>query len=274
MASKPPKGKENYLHDYEGVLTARIIGRRSAQVHGAFVLPYLRDGMALLDCGCGPGSITIGLAQAIPQGHVTGIDLAPSQVKAARATASVQGVGNVTFESCDVYQLPFPDRTFDGVFSHALMEHMSDPLAVLKEMRRVLKPGGIAAIRSIDLGGTVIAPEDAAVIRAHDLWVQFRRYCGGDPLIGRRLRGWLRQGGFSKTIGTMASETWGTAERCQAIASIMLDEFTGPRITKAALQEGWADQARMDEAAQALKDWGEHPDALMSYLWGEAVGWK
>ncbi len=51
-------------------------------------------------------------------------------------------------------------------------------------------------------------------------------------------------------------------------------EITGPRTTETAIQHGWADQAQMDTAARALKDWGDHPDAFMSIVWCEAVGWR
>ena len=269
-----PKQREAYIHDYDGALTERIIAGRTADTHGAFFLPYLRAGMTLLDCGCGPGSITLGLAQAVSPGNVTGVDLAESQVAAARDSAAKHGLSNAEFARCDVYQLPYRDHMFDAVFSHAMLEHLHDPLAVLWEMRRVLKPGGVVGIRSIDLGGTLISPADATLTKAHDLWAKHRRHCGGDPFMGRGLRALLREAGFANTIGTASSETWGTLQLVQSIMPVLLDEFAGPKITETAIQMGWADQRQMDKAARALEAWGHHADAFMSIVWCEAVGWK
>lgn len=266
--------QEAYMHDYDGALTGQIIAGRTADIHGAFFLPYLRAGMNVLDCGCGPGSITVGLAQAASPGNVTGIDLEESQLELARANAAKLGLANVKFERCDVYELPYRETLFDAVFSHAMLEHMRDPLAVLKEMRRVLKPGGLVGIRCIDLGATLIAPADPTLTKAHDIWTKYREHCGGDPFMGRRLRALLREAGFAKTIGTASSETWGTPERAQSFMSVLIEEFTGPRIAEAAIQMGWADQAQMDTTARALNDWGDHADAFMAIVWCEAVGWK
>jgi ubiquinone/menaquinone biosynthesis C-methylase UbiE len=272
--TEQPKQQEAYIHDYDGALTERIIAGRTAETHGAFFLPYLRAGMSLLDCGCGPGTITIGLAQAASPGNVTGIDLAESQVEVARKNAAKLGLSNVEFECCDVYQLPYRDNMFDAVFSHAMLEHMHDPLAVLREMRRVLKPGGVAGIRCIDLGGTLIAPAEDTLSKAHDIWAKYRRHCGGDPFMGRRLRALLREAGFANTVGSASSETWGTPQLAQSMMCVLMDEFTGPKIAETAIQMGWADQAQMDKAASVLRDWGDHADAFMAIVWCEAVGWK
>ena len=269
-----PAQQDAYMHDYDGALTEQIIAGRTADVHGAFFLPYLRAGMDVLDCGCGPGSITVGLAEAVTPGSVTGIDLEESQLARARETAPGLGLANVTFETADVHNLPFEDGRFDAVFSHAMLEHLPDPVPVLAEMRRVLKPGGLAAIRCIDLGGTIIAPDDGRLAAGHEHWRKYRQHCGGDAFMGRRLRALLREAGFARTVGTTSSETWATPERAQSMSSVMTDEFTGPKIAQAAIQMGWADQAELEGIARALDDWGAHPDAFMAIVWGEAVGWK
>ena len=288
-STQRPKQPEAYMHAYNGALTEQIIAGRTAEVHGAFFLPYLHAGMTVLDCGCGPGSITLGLAKAAFPGDVTGVDIEEGQVERARAQAAERGLANVTFARCDVQELPYRDDKFDAVFSHAMVEHMPDPLAVLKEMRRVLKPGGVVGVRSIDLAGTLMTPEEARLTKAHDLWIKYRQHCGGDPFMGRRLRALLREAGFANTRGTASSacgvaspgprwtassETWGTAQLTQSMVPVLKDEFTGPKIMETAIRMGWADQAEMNSAALALDDWGTHADAFMAILWCEAVGWK
>ena len=266
--------QEAYIHDYEGALTEQIIGGRSAATHGAFFLPYLSAEMSLLDCGCGPGTITLGLAQVVLPGAVTGIDIEESQLEQARENAKKLRMTNVTFDKGNVYELPYPDNHFDAVFSHAMLEHMQNPLAVLKEMYRILKPGGVVGVRSTDLAASLLAPSNATLDKAYATWVQYRQHSGGTPLIGREFRSLLRAAGFAKTIGTASSETWGSPEKTKGVMSVLLDEFTGPKITATATQQGWVDEAQMQNAARALTEWGEHPDAFFAIVWCEGVAWK
>jgi len=111
---KQSRQQEAYMHDYDGALTGQIIAGRTADVHGAFFQPYLEVGMSILDCGCGPGSITLGLAETVSPGPVTGIDLEESQVQLARKSAAETDLINVTFERNDVYDLPYDDNGFDA----------------------------------------------------------------------------------------------------------------------------------------------------------------
>ena len=103
------------------------------------MLPDLNPGMSLLDCGCGPGSTTIELAQRLAPGQVTGIDIGAESVKQAQALARDLDVSNVSFQVANVYELPFPDNSFDAVFTHVVLAHLNEPLRALREMQRVLK---------------------------------------------------------------------------------------------------------------------------------------
>src|SRR5579859_5587718 len=119
-----------------------LMAQRTAETHAGFFLPKLIAGWRVLDAGCGPGTITLGVARKVAPGRVTGIDAEDSQFSKAREQGEREDL-NIEFQKASVYELPFPDGSFNAVFSHALLEHLSDPGAALAELRRVLKPGGL-----------------------------------------------------------------------------------------------------------------------------------
>jgi len=93
-----------------------------------------------LDVACGPGL----LAQAFAP-HVCeyiGVDLTPAMVEKAAATAREAGLSNARFEVADAFRLPFEADAFDLVLTRLALHHMPDPSAAVREMTRVLRPGG------------------------------------------------------------------------------------------------------------------------------------
>src|SRR6476469_6107735 len=102
---------------------------RTAQNSAGYLLPLLRPGMRLLDVGCGPGTITMDLADVVgPDGRVTALER--------------------TEDALDL-----PDASFDVVHAHQVLQHLDDPVRALREMRRVCRPGGIVAVRDSDYAG-------------------------------------------------------------------------------------------------------------------------
>jgi ubiquinone/menaquinone biosynthesis C-methylase UbiE len=94
----------------------------------------------VLDVACGPGLLACAFARVAK--HATGIDMTPAMLEQACKTQQEQGIRNVSWQSGDVYSLPFPDAQFSIVSSRFVFHHLQDPLAALKEMKRVCKPGG------------------------------------------------------------------------------------------------------------------------------------
>ncbi|MEA2241485.1 MAG: hypothetical protein QOD24_1041, partial [Solirubrobacteraceae bacterium] len=130
---------------------------RTAENSAGYVLPYLQPGMRLLDVGCGPGTITVDLAARVAPGTVIGVDQEPAVIAEAGQLLQEHGSGNVRFKTADVYALGFDEESFDVVHAHQVLQHLTDPVAALVEMRRVLRPNGILALRDGDFGGFVWA---------------------------------------------------------------------------------------------------------------------
>ena len=102
----------------------------------------LRDGDAVLDAGCGPGSDTLRMAAMVGRtGHVTGIDMSERMIAIAQEKAEGTGLP-VSFHIGDVRKLPFPDAGFDAVLIERTLQILDTPGKVLDERVRVLLPGG------------------------------------------------------------------------------------------------------------------------------------
>jgi len=109
------------------------------------------------DLGCGPGQLVIQLARRSPGLHVTGIDLSDGMIARGQDNARRAGVADrVSFRQGNAQQIPFPDASLDLVVSTLSLHHWSDPVAVLDEIARVLRPGGSFLI--FDLRRDMIAP--------------------------------------------------------------------------------------------------------------------
>ena len=116
--------------------------RRTAETCAGFLLPRLQPDTVLLDLGCGPGTITAGLARRV--GRVVGLDASVEMVDAAENHAADCGIDNAAFEVGSAYDLPFSDDSFDVVYAHQVFQHLSQPVEALREVRRILKPEGIS----------------------------------------------------------------------------------------------------------------------------------
>ncbi len=104
---------------------------------------FLKPGAKVLDVGCGPGTITLGVAEAIKPGEVVGIEPVEDRVEVAREwAAQVSHPSNITYQVGDSHHLDFPDNTFDVVYSHTVLHFFLDPVMGLKEQKRVTKTGG------------------------------------------------------------------------------------------------------------------------------------
>jgi SAM-dependent methyltransferase len=263
--------RERYSGGY-GPRLLRGLSRRSLTREGAFFLPHLRPGMRVLDCGCGPGAMTVDLAAAVAPGEVVGLDLEADQFAVGRDLARERGLANVRFEQGSVYRLPFPDA-FDAVFAHAVLYHLADPGAALREIHRVLRPGGVVGIRDTDVGGDLYAPSDPLLDRAWDLLDRLVRHSGGNPRFGRVQRAALREAGFGEVVATASFDAYGTPEATQGWAAFWAEYLTHQH-AELVVAQGWATRADLDRIERAFRAWGTHPDAFAARARCEAVGRK
>ncbi len=234
---------------------------RTLAAAAGFFLRHIKPGISLLDCGCGPGSITVGFAEAIAPGQVTAIDIDPYMVEQACAAAAQGGTANVHFEVADMHKLPFPDNSFDAVWTSSVMQYIEDPVAVAKEMLRVLKPGGVLGERDRNFEGDIIGNPNLKVRRAFKLyyrWTPHLKYGGYS-------RTTLIDAGFEKVASSASYETQ-TAQWTYQRWSPYLEE----RIA----EMGWPEQPSAQALIPALAKWSEDPRSYLCMARGEVVAWK
>jgi ubiquinone/menaquinone biosynthesis C-methylase UbiE len=127
------------VHGYESLWQAQLLDAHTALLQMAAFAP----GDRVLDVACGTGLITFEAARAVgPRGDVVGIDLSGAMVHAALQRIPEQGLRNVAFAQMDAEALYFPTGRFDTVVCALGLMYVPDPLQSLREMRRVLRPGG------------------------------------------------------------------------------------------------------------------------------------
>ena len=271
MVSEPQR--ERYIQGHDPSVI-QALSARTASSDGAFFLPYLRPGMSLLDCGCGPGSITLGLAEAVDPGLVTGIDVEGREIEHASALAKNMGVTNANFLVGNVYQLEFADNSFDAVFAHAMIQYLATPEQALQEMRRVLKPDGLVGIRANARGTFIITPSNALLDEYMGLMDRFWRYNGGDPDIGVHLKTLLHQAGFARCEATASFEYAGDPESVHTRAQREIGRLESPQFLQQAVELGWVSAATLSHMADAWHEFSSNPDSFYAVGRCEAVGWK
>jgi SAM-dependent methyltransferase len=250
-----------YTHGHhESVLRSHTW--RTAENSAAYLLPHLQPGMALLDVGCGPGTITTDLALLVAPGRVIGFDAAADVVAQAQAHATERGLTNLEFAVGDLFALPYDDASFDVVHAHQVLQHLTDPVGALVEFRRVLRPGGLLAVRDGDYGAFRWAPADPRLDRWLALYLAVTRRNGHDALIGPSLLGLARQAGFDDVSVQSSTWTFADPESRAWWGSLWADRIRYSRFAEQAVEYGLSDPAELETLGQAFLDWAASPDGV------------
>jgi ubiquinone/menaquinone biosynthesis C-methylase UbiE len=255
-----------YTHGHhESVLRSHLW--RTVENSAAYLMHEFTPGRDVLDVGCGPGTITTDIAGRVEPGHVIGID--PSAQVIEQAQGEGKGVANVEFKTGDVYALGFDDATFDIVHAHQVMHHLPDPVAALREMRRVCKPDGIVGARESDYGGFTWYPADPQLDAWRALFDTVARKNQGEPNAGRHLYAWARAAGFSDVQPSASVWCFATPDDRAWWGGSWADRMTASQIGQQAVEQGFASQQEVDAIADAWRAWAAHPDGWFVALHGE-----
>ncbi|KAK0202635.1 methyltransferase type 11 [Desarmillaria ectypa] len=267
--AKPAAYKTHGYH--ESVL--RSHKSRTAEACAAYLLPSIRPDMNILDVGCGPGTITAGFAALSPKGHVTGMDMSEEVLEHARTNAEHQGLTNITFQIGNILELPFPDNTFDIAHAHQIVQHTTDQVKALQEMRRVTKDGGIVAVREADTSAMTWFPNLEGLEEWRKIYMVIARASGGEPDAARRLHFWAKKAGFKRDQISLSTATnlYATAEEAGWWGNMWADRTTQSLFLKTVTEGGYASLDEVTRIADVWRQWGEHEDAWFALLQGQML---
>jgi ubiquinone/menaquinone biosynthesis C-methylase UbiE len=261
---------DTYTHGHhESVLRSHSM--RTVENSAAYLIPRLTTGTTVLDIGCGPGTITAGLAARVAPGRVVGIDREAGPLDAAAAVAKTNGLDNLTFRVGDAYSLDFPDDSFDVVHAHQVLQHLTDPVAALTEMRRVCRPGGIVAARDADYAAMTWHPANPALDRWLDVYHRVARHNHAEPDAGRRLKSWALAAGFAELTCTASAWCFASADERSWWAGTWAQRVTESAMAEQALATGISTPAELADLAAGWRTWAQEPDAWFAVLNAEIV---
>ncbi len=240
---------------------------RTIENSAAHLAPRLRPGDDLLDVGCGPGTITAEFAERVAPGRVVGVDRSEEIV----ATASALATDRLTFRRGDVYGLDFEDRSFDVVHAHQVLQHLSDPVSALVEMRRVCRPDGVVAVRDADYDAFTWAPENELLQRWLDVYRAVARSNDAEPDAGRHLKAWALEAGFSQ-VQSSASVWCFTDEADRAWwGGLWAERVVDSDLATQAVAAGLATAEDLRDIAEAFRSWAAQPAGWFAVLHGEVL---
>lgn len=244
---------------------------RTAENSAGYLLPRITERARILDVGCGPGTITLDLARRAKAGHVLGVDRSEAVVAEAQRAAQQAGLSNVDFAVGDVYALDHPSGVFDVVHAHQVLQHLSDPVAALREMGRVCRPDGVLAVRDSDYAGFTWWPEVPELDEWLDLYRTVARGNDAEPDAGRRLKSWAREAGLDVLSSTAGVWCFSSPEDGAWWGAMWAERVVGSGMAEQAVERGLATAADLERLAEGWRRWAAAEDAWFVVLHGELI---
>ncbi|KAK3671632.1 hypothetical protein LTR78_008555 [Recurvomyces mirabilis] len=185
----------------------------------------------------------------MPEGHVTGFDLSEVFLDKARQTAVEQNCTNADFVQGDVYNLPFEDDTFNVVHTHQAVCHFHEQVKAIKELLRVIKPGGVLCMREADSDTVRFWPPQPLLDECFEMIRAVQRANGGSPDAGIKLKHCTVEAGVprDKIEFTAGDFVYHTREQTEAFGMTWPGRVTQGALADKAVEMGFATRERLEE---------------------------
>lgn len=262
----------DYVHGYHAHESQRLQDQADTLVELLHADTAYPPGCHVLEAGCGTGAQTITLARRSPGTRFTCVDRSAASLEEARQRCG--RLPHLEFVQHDLFDLPLADACFDHVFVCFVLEHTSAPEALLRSLRRVLKPGGTLTVIEGDHGSTLFHPESPAARHVIDCQVRLQAEAGGNALIGRTLQPLLRSAGF-ENVQVSPRLVYADASRPFRVQGFTLDTFTAmiEGVRASAIARGLSTAEAFDAGLAALRRTAE-ADGVFAYTFFKAVATK
>jgi SAM-dependent methyltransferase len=249
-----------YIHGHGPAATRAHAGRTVANSAG-HLAGLLRPGMRVLDVGSASGALTRDLAARVAPGEVVGVDSAADAVSLAQADPSRPA--NLRFEVGDLYALPYPAGSFDLVHVHQVLHHLTDPVAAIRALAPLARPGGWLSLREGDYGAAFWHPEAVAWRSWQECYQLVGRAGGSEVDAGRRLVAWLAGAGLGgRALVSGSLWTYPGFASAAEVAASWAERLTESRFVDLAAGLGVADRESLAATAAGLVEWARQPGAL------------
>jgi SAM-dependent methyltransferase len=253
-----------YVHGTDPGEQQRL-ARLNALTNPAFI-DFLRvpPGARVLEVGSGLGILAARIATSVPGVTVVGVERSTEQLAAAVR------VDGLRYVHGDAHRLDVEDAGFDLAYCRYLLEHVADPVRVLAEMRRAVRPGGRVAAQENDIS---LSRLDPPCPRFESVWSAFARHqqqLGGDPFIGRRLFRIFRSAGFEDVeLSVQPDVHWQGSPGFSVWVENLAGNVRSGR--EGLIAAGLASADEIDAATAELAALLQLPDASAQFVWNRAL---
>lgn len=261
-----------YVHGYESRENVRLQDQAATLVELLHADTAYPAGSCVLEAGCGVGAQTVTLAAHSPGAQITSVDISAASVAEAERRVKEAGFASVRFQQGDLFDLPFAPESFDHVFVCFVLEHLREPGAALRILKRLLKPGGTITVIEGDHGSAYFHPDSEAARLAVRCQVELQARAGGNAMIGRQLYPLLSGAGY-EAVRVSPRMVYVDASRPQLADGFTRKTFTAmiEGVREAALQAGLAQPDVFDRGIRDLYRTAA-ADGTFCYTFFKAVG--
>lgn len=229
----------------------RVLDRRTLQQDHRVLAGMLRPGMSVVDAGCGTGSITAGIAEAVgPAGHVLGIDRDQALIDWANSRHG--SVAQLSFEAADLLTWN-PGRDYDIATAARALQWMADPSAAVQRLASCLKPGGCLVV--LDYNHALISwtpTPPPAFLEFYDAFLTWREAHDWSNRIAGTLPALFTAAGLRQIESISQPEAYRRGDPGLQLWSLVM-ETLGPSM----VAEGYLPESTRHEAARAYSQWQE-----------------